>query len=92
MSGYCTRADVLAALPSGGLPNPAREVTADATSDVFVCEGHGLTERRGHLPRAHRRDELGPRRPLAEGTTYYAIVVSTSRFQVSRPRAGRRST
>jgi hypothetical protein len=88
MSGYCTRADVLAALPSGGLPNPAREVTADATSDVFVCEGHGLTDGAEVTFRTLTDVPSSVPTGITEGTTYYAIVVSTARFKVSATPSG----
>jgi hypothetical protein len=83
---YCEDADVVPYEPAGGLPNPFREVTASASGDYFVSEGHGLatdaaviftTPTGGALPTG-----------IAEGTAYYAIVVSSSRFKVAATAGG----
>jgi hypothetical protein len=83
---YCVRADVLAFLPSGGLPNAAREATADATANDFEIDQHGLIDDQpvrftvstgGSVPTG-----------VAVSTTYYAIVSTTSRFQVAATAGG----
>lgn len=84
--GYCAQADVVAFLPSGGLPNPARVATADATSNELTSEGHGLVDGATVRLRAETDGELPA--GLAEATTYYAIVVSSSRFKVSATSGG----
>jgi hypothetical protein len=86
MSGYCTRADVLAFLPSGGLPNAAREATGNAGGDYVACEQHNLVDDDAVQFYASTDGSLPA--PLVEGTTYYVIVVSTSRFQVSATEGG----
>jgi hypothetical protein len=87
MSGYCTRADVTALLPSGGLPNPARVATGNATADTLESEGHGLALDAEVSFRAEGDDGALPA-PLVEGTTYYAIPVSSAHFQVSATQGG----
>lgn len=81
MSGYCTRADLLAFLPSGGLPNPARVCTGNASGDYLESDQHGLVDDQAVTVRA----ETGGSLPtgLSAGTTYYAIVTDTARFQLS---------
>lgn len=81
MAVYCARAEMLAFLPSGGLPNPARVATGSATGDYLESDGHGLADGAEVIVRA----EAGGSVPtgLTEGTTYYAIVLSASRFKLS---------
>ena len=83
---YATEADAIPFLPAGGLPNPARVVEGSASGDYLVCEGHGLEE---DAPVTFRA-EAGGAVPigLAEGTTYYAKIVSGSRFQVAATAGG----
>lgn len=86
MAGYCTSADVTAFLPSGGLPNPARVATGDAAGDYLECEGHGLATDTPVTLRAEAGGALPS--PLAEGTTYYAIAVSSARFRLASSAGG----
>lgn len=81
MAGYCTRADLLAFLPSGGLPNDARVATASASGDYIECDQHGLVDDQEIVFRAATGGSVPT--GLTEGTTYYAQVSSTSRFQVA---------
>lgn len=83
---YCTAADVVPFLPSGGLPNPARYCEGSASGDYLESEGHGLSSGAEVTFRA----EVGGSLPtgLSAGTTYYAIVLSPSRFQVSTTSGG----
>jgi len=83
---YCTQADVVAFLPSGGLPNPARVATGSATGDYLECEGHGLATDAAVTLRAEVDGTIPA--PLVEGTTYYAQPLSTSRFQLSATAGG----
>jgi hypothetical protein len=77
---------MLAFLPSGGLPNAARVATANATGDYIECDQHGLIDDQEVSFRAETGGTLPA--PLVEGTTYYVIEVSTSRFQVSATEGG----
>lgn len=83
---YAAYADVVPFLPSGGLPNPARTATGNAAGDYLECEGHGLAADAEVVFRA----EVGGALPtgLTAGTTYYAKVVSASRFQVAATAGG----
>lgn len=85
---YATYADVVPFLPAGGLPNPARSATGNASGDYIECEGHGLADSATIVFRA----EVGGALPtgLTAGTTYYvkAVTGSTSRFQVSATAGG----
>ena len=83
---YCTEADVVPFLPSGGLPNPARVAEGSASGDYLESEGHGLSTGAEVTFRA----EVGGSLPtgLTAGTTYYAIVTSAARFQVSATDGG----
>lgn len=69
-------------LASGVLSNPGRPVDVDATLDLFVLDVHGLTTGDPVELRAEGSAGAMPG-GLTEGTTYYAIVLSQSRFQVS---------
>lgn len=82
---YCERADLLAFLPSGGLPNPARVATG-STADYLECDQHGLVDDQEVTVRAETGGSVPA--PLVAGTTYYAIVTSTSRFQVAATAGG----
>lgn len=84
--GYCTRADVVALLPSGGLPNPARVATGSASGDYIDCDQHALAADQAVTFRAESGGSVPA--PLVEGTTYYAKIVSTSRFQVAATAGG----
>lgn len=86
MASYCDDADVVPFLPSGGLPNAALAATAVASSNEIVCEGHGLADD----TEVRFRVETGGALPggLAAATTYYAIVVSASRFKVAATAGG----
>src|SRR5688572_15172495 len=86
MAGYCTREDLSAFLPSGGLPNPARVATASGSGDYFDLDQHGLIEGQPVTLRAHAGGSVPG--GLTVGTTYYALVVSTSRFQLAAAPGG----
>lgn len=83
---YCTPADVVPFLPSGGLPAAPRTGTASASGDYIEHDGHGLADGAEVLFRAPPGAELPG--GLIEGPTYYAIVVSPSRFQVAATEGG----
>jgi len=86
MSGYCAIADVTAFLPAGGLPNPARVATGSAAGGYIECEGHGLIADAQVILRA----EIGGALPagLVAGTTYFAIPLSESQFQLTTTAGG----
>lgn len=83
---YSTEADVVAFLPSGGLPNPARVATASTSGDYLEIDGHGLSDDALVTVRA----ETGGSVPtgLTAGSTYYALVLSASRFQLAATAGG----
>ena len=83
---YCAYSDVVPFLPSGGLPNYARTCEGSASGDYIESNAHGLTDDAAVTFRA----EVGGSVPtgLTEGTTYYAIVVSSSRFKVAATAGG----
>lgn len=83
---YCTPADAVAFLPSGGLPNPARTAQGSSSGNWIESDGHNLAE--GALVEV--RAETGGSVPggLAESTTYYAKVLTASRFQLAATLGG----
>lgn len=83
---YCTRADVVALLPSGGLNNPARVATGSSSGDYIESDQHGLAAD----AEVTFRGSSGGSVPagLTAGTTYYAKILSTSRFQVAATPGG----
>ncbi len=83
---YCTQADVVAFLPSGGLPNPARVATALATSNEFTSDEHGMSAGATVRFRAEVDGELPT--GISANTTYYVLEVSSSRFKVSATSGG----
>ncbi len=87
MALYCDEADVYAVVSSGSIPNGARLcASALAAVDVFELDQHPLQT---GDPVAFRAEEGGALPGgIAEGTTYYAIRVSSSRFQVSATEGG----
>jgi len=83
---YCTLADATPFLPSGGLSNPARTATASVAGDYLESEGHGLATGAEVTLRAAYGGTLPA--PLSDAATYYAIVLSTSRFQLASTPTG----
>ncbi len=83
---YCEDADVTPFLPSGGLPNPARTATASTSGDYLESDGHGLVENAVVTVRAYVGGSLPT--GLVEATTYYAKVLSPSRFQLAASSGG----
>lgn len=83
---YSTPADAVPFLPSGGLPNPARTATGSSSGNWIESDGHGLLEG----AEVEVRAETGGSVPggLAESTTYYAHVLSPSRFQLAATLGG----
>lgn len=78
---YSTPADAVAFLPSGGLPNPARTATASSSGNWIESDGHNLTD--GALVEVRAETGGSVPSPLVEGTTYYAKVLSPTRFQLA---------
>lgn len=87
-SEYCEPADVFRyALPPGSLPNPGRIVAeVNATSNVLTLDQHGFDADRELVFRAESGGSLPA--PLVAGTTYYAIPLTDSTFQVAATEAG----
>lgn len=83
---YSTAADALAFLPSGGLPNPARVATGSATGDYLESDGHSLAVDAEVTVRAAEGGALPT--GLSAGTTYYAMPLSASRFQLATAPGG----
>lgn len=88
MSGYCEPADLytLGGLPRGALANPARLVTADASSNAFTLDVHGFELDHPVTFRA----ESGGALPggISAATTYYAIPVTEYSFKVAASAGG----
>ena len=85
--GYCERSDVFRWFPRGGVSNPARFVSAvSAASETLTVDGHGLQLNDEVTFRAESGGTLPS--PLVAGTTYYAIPVTDSTFQVSATSGG----
>lgn len=81
MSGYCAITDVTAFLPAGGLPNPARVATGSSSGGYLECEGHGLALNAAVTVRAEVGGSLPA--PLVDGPTYYAIPLTSARFELA---------
>jgi len=88
MAGYCERTDLLAFLPSGGLPNVARMATANASTNAIELDQHGLVDDQEVVFSADTAAGYSVPGGLTAGTTYYAIIVSTSRFKVAATAGG----
>jgi len=87
-SQYCTIPDLYDyGLPRGGLPNPARLVdSVNSAGDTLSLDEHGWL---GGEAIAFRADVGGSLPlPLVDGTTYYALRVSVSLFQVAATSGG----
>jgi hypothetical protein len=85
MSGpeYCEPADLYRfAVPRGTFPNPGRLLAAVASgSEILTLDQHGFDDDQALLFRAEAGGSLPA--PLVEGTTYYAIPLTDSTFQVA---------
>jgi len=79
---YASASDLSVPLASGALSNPGRAVDVDATLDLCVLDMHGLATDDPVEVRAEGFAGSLPS-PLMAGTTYYAIVLSQSRFQLA---------
>lgn len=88
MAAYATRRDVYRyGLPRGTLGSDARLVaSALAATDLVVLDGHGFETDDEIVVRAEEGGSLPT--PLVTGTTYYAIRVSESAFQVAATAGG----
>lgn len=73
-------------LPRGALRNPGRLVSANTSADAFDLDVHGLALDDALSFRAGAGGSLPS--PLAAGTTYYAVPVTESRFQVAASAGG----
>lgn len=79
---YCSRADVHRWLPAGEITGWSRlSASAKASSDAIELDGHGLETDDEVTVRAVEGSTLPS--PLVEGTTYFAIRVSASRFKLA---------
>lgn len=85
--GYCTQADVELRSPPEQLRRPARIVSSvSATTDTLTLDGHGLQTGAPVTVRADAGGSLPS--PLVAGTTYYAIRVTDSTFQLAASEGG----
>jgi len=88
MTAYATRSDVyLYGLPRGSLGNPGRlaDSSLASTSTITLSE-HGFATGDALTLRATAGGALSS--PLTSGTTYYAIYVNDSEFQVATTPTG----
>ncbi len=84
---YCTRADVNRRLPIGSVVSAGGiGATADATTNVFEYDGHGLETDDSVILRVVEGGTLPA--PLVAETTYYAIRLSNSTFKLAATAAG----
>lgn len=83
---YCVVADVVPFLPAGQLPNPARTASGSASGDYVESDGHGLASGAEVVLHAEVNGTLPA--PLVAGTTYYALVLSASRFKLAATSGG----
>lgn len=83
---YSTPADARPFLPSGGLPNPARMATGNATGDYVELDQHGFVAEQAVVFSAD--DGYSVPGGLTAGTTYYVVELSSSRFKVSAAPGG----
>jgi hypothetical protein len=85
--GYCEKSDVFRWFPRGSVTNPARLVSAvSTTAETLTVDGHGLSADDEVTFRAESGGSLPS--PLVLGTTYYAIPVTESTFQVATAAGG----
>jgi hypothetical protein len=87
-SALCEPADLYDfGLPRGNLPNPGRLVSTVYTStNILELEGHGFRADAELLFRAEEGGSIPS--PLVAGTTYYAIPLTDSTFQVAATQGG----
>jgi len=84
---YCDFTDLFSfGLPRGALRNPGRLVSGVASANALDLDVHGLAADDELTFRAGAGGSLPS--PLASGTTYYAIPVTESRFQVAASAGG----
>lgn len=84
---YCSRADVVAWLPSGEITGWSRlAASATASNDTITLDGHGFETDDALTVRAAEGGSLAA--PLVAGTVYYAIRVSTSTFKLAATAGG----
>jgi hypothetical protein len=85
---YATEADLYRfGLPRGALANPGRLVgLVSASTDAFELDGHGFATDDEVRFRAESGGAMPS--PLVVGTTYYAIPVDDTHFQVSATAGG----
>lgn len=87
-SEYCEPADLFRyAVPRGSFPNPGRLLGDVATgTEILTLDQHGFEDDQPLVFRAEGGGSLPA--PLVEGTTYYAIPLTDSTFQVAAAPAG----
>lgn len=85
---YCTASDLYGyGVPRGSIPNPGRLIVAvDTTAHTLELGEHGFSDGDPVTFRAESGGSLPA--PLVAGTTYYAIEISDSLFQVAATDGG----
>lgn len=86
---YATRSDLddFGGLPDGSLSNPGREIASVNTSaDTLELDDHGFVTDEPLELRAAEGGSMPS--PLVEGTTYFAIYVSDTRFKLAATAGG----
>lgn len=87
MSAYCTQSNAYDWIPPGTAQDVALLVShVSTTSETLTVAGHGLSDDDPVQFRAESGGELPS--GITEGTTYYAIVVTDSQFQISTTAGG----
>lgn len=87
MTTYATLADLFTyGLPRGALVNPAQLVTANATTNAFTLDCHGLSSGDAMSFRFDADGSMPA--PLVAGTEYYALPQNEYTFKVSATPSG----
>lgn len=85
---YCSRGDVVAELPIGGIISQGITASASSDTDTLESDGHGFETDTPLLVRTADAVDADLPAPLVDGTTYYAIRVSNSSFKLSATQGG----
>jgi len=84
--GYATKTDVYKWIPSGSVSSPSRHITAEASSNTFSVDSHGLEDGALVSFRAESGGTLPS--PVAKGTIYYVRDSTEHTFKISTTDGG----